>query len=132
MAEAIFKDLAKDVEVSSAGLYADEGSKASFEAVEVCKNHGLDLSGHRSTSIGNANVEEMDFILTAQESHRNDLKKLYPQLKIKTIKECAEGYDDLDITDPYKRGMAVYENCFLEIREALEKIYENRFLKKSP
>lgn len=124
MAEAIFKDLAGDVEVSSAGIYAMDGNMASFNAIAVCKDHGLDLNDHKSVPVYASNIEEMDLVLTATVSHRDNLKKSYPQLEIYTIKEYA-GYDDLDIADPYGYSLKVYEKCFLEIKEALEKICEN-------
>lgn len=123
MAEAIFKDLAGNVEVSSAGTFALDGQMASYNAIETCKNHGLDLTGHRATPVYDSNIEEMDLVLTATVDHRDDLRKIYPHLKIYTIKQCA-GYDNPDIADPYGRSLKVYENCFLEIKEALERICE--------
>lgn len=125
MAEAIFKDITDNIEVSSAGIFALDGEMASYNAIEVCKNHGLDLSAHKSTPIGDSDIEEMDLVLTATVNHRDTLKGLYPQLNIYTIKEYA-GYGDLDIADPYGYNMRVYENCFLEIKEALEKIQVNK------
>lgn len=124
MAEVIFKDMTEDVEVSSAGIYAMEGNMASFNAIAVCKDHGLDLNGHKSTPVYASNIEEMDLVLTATVNHRDNLKKSYPQLEIYTIKEYA-GYDDLDIADPYGYSLKVYEDCFLEIKESLEKICNN-------
>ena len=115
MAEAIFRDLAGDVEVSSAGTFALDGEMASFNAIETCKNHGLDLSGHRSTPVEGSDIGDY-------------LKRSYPHLKIHTIREYA-GYDDLDIADPYGYNLNVYENCFLEIKEALEKICEAKFVR---
>ncbi len=128
MAEAIFRDLAGDVEVSSAGTFALDGEMASFNAIETCKNHGLDLSGHRSTPVEGSDIGEMDLVLTATADHRDYLRRSYPNLKIHTIREYA-GYDDLDIADPYGYNLNVYENCFLEIKEALEKICEAKFVR---
>ena len=128
MAEAIFKDIAGNVEVSSAGTFALDGEMASYNAIEVCKSHGLDLSGHRSPPIEDSDIEEMDLVLTATVRHRDYLKEEYPNLKICTIKECA-GYENLDIADPYGYNLNVYENCFLEIKEALEKICEAKFVR---
>lgn len=130
MAEAIFRDIAPDAEVCSAGISASSGQRASEEAVEVCAENGIDLSGHFSTNVRNSRIREMDLVLTAQVSHKEDLQGMYPDLKIRTIKECAEGYDDLDIDDPIGGSKERYEDCFFEMKEALEKISSKCDFKK--
>ena len=56
MAEGIFKTFItkdnklKDIQVSSAGLMATEGQKATENAVIACKDFGADISGHISHS----------------------------------------------------------------------------------
>lgn len=125
MAEAIFRDMVKDAEVSSAGISALTGQKASFNAIAVCSEHGLNLSGHKSTNINDSDIEEMDLVLTATANHSHMLEKLYPQLNIFTIKEYA-GYADSDIADPYGGSLNDYEICFSEIKDALEKICESQ------
>lgn len=124
MAEVIFRDMVSDVEVCSAGISAVSGQRASDEAIEVCADHGLDLSKHFSSRISKSKISKMDWVFTATLQHKKDLKGLYPDLKIKTIKECAGGYDDVDISDPIGGTKERYEACFLEIKEALEKIAE--------
>lgn len=126
MAEVIFKDLVGDAEVSSAGTFAMDGQNASYHAIDVCKKYGLDLSGHKSTPIDESDIEQMDLVLTATVNHRDELRASYPQLNIYAIKEYA-GYDDWDIADPYGYNIHVYENCFLEIKDALEKIRDIEF-----
>lgn len=125
MAEVIFKDIVDDVDVSSAGISTVSGKSATREAIEVCRKHGLDLTGHRSTYIKDSSIGEMDLVLTATDYHSQFLRKSYPDLNIQTIKEYA-GYGDVDIADPYGYPLNVYEDCFLEIKEALEKIVEIR------
>ncbi len=125
MAEAIFKDLVKDAEVSSSGISALTGERASFNAIAVCKENGLELSDHRSTHIFDSDIEKMDLILTATDNHSYVLKKQYPQLNIYTIKEYA-GDKNLNIADPYGGSLHDYEVCFSEIKEALEKICESK------
>lgn len=125
MAEAIFKDIAdlKDFQISSAGLSTFTGDVAENKAVIVCGNHDIDLTRHRTKAIGDANVGEMDLVLTATEIHRDKIRDLYPDVKAYTIKECAGGYDCIDIADPINGDLNTYEECFLELNEALEKVY---------
>ena len=124
MAEVIFRDMVSDAEVCSAGISAVSGQRASDEAIDVCADHGLDLSKHVASNINKSKISEMDWVLTATFTHKKYLEGLYPNLKIKTIKECAEGYDDVDISDPIGGTKKRYEVCFLEIKEALDKIAE--------
>lgn len=123
MAEVIFKDLVNGVEVTSAGTYASYGQKASPNAVRVCEKYGLDLTGHRSKNVGGLKIAEDDLILTASTSHKNDLSDFYPEVEIHTIKEYAKCKSP-DIADPIGGNCEKYENCFLEIKKALEKIVE--------
>lgn len=127
MAEAIFKGMAKGIEVCSAGFSTFSGEPASNKAIIVCGNHDIDLLMHRTTNIADSNIREMDLVLTATSDHRDKIKRLYPGLNAFTIKEYAGGYADLDISDPIAGSLNDYENCFLEIKEALEKIYISKF-----
>lgn len=123
MAEAIFKDLVRDAEVISAGIYASYGEKAAPNAIKVCEKYGLDLTNHSSQNIGGVNLAYDDLILTAEYRHKKELLNAFPNLEIRTINEYAEyGYED--IADPIDGDFDDYENCFLEIRESLEKIVE--------
>ena len=124
MAEGIFKDIAdlKKFQVSSAGLSAFSGGPAENNAIITCDKHGIDITNHRTTAIGEAHVNEMDLVLTATRAHRDKIGIMYPDVKVYTIKEYAEGYDDLDIADPIGGGLETYEECFFELKQALEKI----------
>lgn len=52
MAEAIAKSIAwSGIEVSSAGIHALEGDKASEQAIAVMAEKGIDLSKHRAERI---------------------------------------------------------------------------------
>ena len=126
MADAIFRDVAdlKDFQVSSAGLSAVSGDCAENRAVIVCGNYGIDLTRHRTTAIGDACVGEMDLVLTATQHHRDKIRELYPNVNAYTIREYSGGYDDMDIADPINGDLNTYEECFWELKEALEKVYK--------
>ena len=123
MAEYIFKTMVpEDIEIYSAGIMAEDGSSPSLNTVEVCKMHGIDVSGHKSVNVKRSNIEDMDLVLTLEKSHRNTLRNFYPGLEIFTIKEF-NGIDYVfDIEDPYGSDLEIYEATFNEIKESLEKI----------
>jgi len=117
----------KNIEVYSCGLEADDGWKSTNEAVEVMKEYGIDLTHHRSTSLKNSNIEDMDVILCATRVHKGAIIYLYPELenKVYTMKEYA-GYDasNLDISDPWGYGIDVYRRCAKEIEDCIDKYLE--------
>lgn len=129
MAEAILKKRVKDenldIEVYSCGTFAEKGDGPTNEAIEVMEIRGIDLTKHRATNIRNSNIEEMDLILCATNSHRMQTISLYPELsnKIYTIKEYAYGVNE-DIADPWGYNENVYEKCATELEKCIDKIIE--------
>ena len=121
------KELNKDIEVYSCGIYAGTGDKATNSAIQTMKQYNVDLLNHRATNIHDSNIEDMDLILCATVSHKNAILEFYPEVKEKlyTIKEYAN-YDpnglDKDIKDPYGWDMETYERCAKEIVECVELI----------
>lgn len=124
MAEGIFKQMLSDVEVSSAGFSTFSGEKASENAIIVCRKHDIDLSEFRTTNVADVDFTEFDLVLTATESARDKILKLYPGVTAYTIKQYSGGYEDLDIKDPSDDSLGDHVVCFFEIKEALEKILE--------
>lgn len=133
MAEGMLKKLVKDnklnIEVYSCGVYAEDGDYASFNAIEAAKYYDVDISNHRATNIRNSQIEEMDIILCATNSHKDVVISMYPNLinKVYTMKEYAELDEDgkdMNIKDPWGYDMETYRRCTQEISICLEKIIE--------
>lgn len=122
MAEGIFRKMASGIDVSSAGFLVESGEKADENAVIVCRKHGIDLSGFRTTNIADADFDGADLVLAATQSARDKITKLRPDLNAYTIREYAGQYDDLDIGDPSSDSLGDYVVCYFEIKEALERI----------
>lgn len=114
-----------DVFASSAGIFAENGSKASKNAIEAMKEYNIDLSHHKSTSLTEALISEYDLILTMTEGHKTMISALATD-KIYTICEYA-GYEG-DISDPYGGNITQYKECARDIYDCLtdiaEKIYD--------
>ena len=133
MAEGIMKKMIKNnninAEVYSCGVYAETGEYATYNAVETVKEYNVDISHHSATNIRESNIEKMDLILCATQSHKQSVLYLNPSLKgqVYTMKEYAkldkEG-QDLDIKDPWGYNENVYKNCAIEIKQCLEKVVE--------
>ena len=131
MAEGMLKKILQeekmDVEVYSCGIYAETGDEATYNAIDAMKEYDVDITSHKATNIRASKITEMDVILCATNSHKQNVLYLYPELKGKvyTMKEYV-GYDekDLDIKDPWGYDLNVYKHCAKEIKECLEKIVE--------
>ena len=104
------------------------GDVPTYEGIDVMREYGIDLSKHRATNIRNSNIKDMDIILCATSSHKNNVISMYPELKEKvyTMKEYA-GYDkkDIDIKDPWGYGIAIYRMCAAEIEDCIDKYLKN-------
>ena len=115
MAEGMFKKILKDkgienVEVCSAGIYAETGAYATDEAIEAAKElYDVDILNHRATNIRDSKIEKMDIILCATYMHKLTITSIYPQLanKVFTMKEYAYGKDisDKDLALLYNHGL---------------------------
>lgn len=127
MLEKKSKEENKDIEVYSCGVFAEDGDVPTYEGIDVMREYGIDLSKHRATNIRNSNIKDMDVILCATNSHKNNVISMYPELKEKvyTMKEYA-GYDkkDIDIKDPWGYGIATYRMCVAEIEDCINKYIE--------
>ena len=133
MAEGIMKciinDKDLDIEVSSAGVSAIEGDKASSNAVLVLKEYGIDLNTHRAKQVTDKMLNEVDLVLTMTKQHKDVLLRSFKDLedKIYTIKEFTkEGLSNksMDIIDPFGGNYDVYKSCSREIEIEVQKVLD--------
>lgn len=117
MAEAWFrhelaqKALTDKIEVSSAGIGAREGLPASCEAEFVMRNHGIDLSAHKSRHCRRGDIWGADLIVVMSRHHAESVEEMMPGAKEKIIV--------LDIEDPIGLGINVYETVLAQIDQKL-------------
>lgn len=127
MAEGLLKDMAEknnlEIEVKSAGIFADDGDLASENALSALEEMGIDISNHRSQSVTKGLVDQADLILTMSKSHKENLILNYPHIKEKVflLNEYAF-YEDRDIADPFGKRLNDYKIARDEILKALNNI----------
>lgn len=97
------------VSVSSAGLAAFPGDAASENAILVMKELGVDLTGHRSSSLTSDRLFDSDAVFCMNQTHKAVLSRYIPAEKI----FCPVP----EIPDPYGGDLSVYRAC----RDALDK-----------
>jgi len=128
MAEAYFRSLCekagrKDMTVSSAGTFAGGGDAASSQTVSVMKDYGIDLSRHRSSMLTHDMVDDADLIVTMTDSHRRHIGSLMPAALEKTRNLLEFAQKKGNISDPFGGSEKIYDDCFTEMKEALDNLF---------
>lgn len=128
LAKKIIADKKLDISVYSAGTFAFSGENASYNSIAVMKEYDVDLLLHKSTSIVDCNLTDMDYIFCATTNHKNYINQNFLNLKnVYTMKEYAE-FDDYqnnpDIKDPWGYDINSYRACAAEICICVERIIE--------
>jgi protein-tyrosine phosphatase len=93
--------LTDQVQVESAGVWAEAGDAASPSAVEVLSQRGIQLEGHRSQPVTSSLLERADIVLVMEEAHRRSLFYLAPEYlgKVFLLTEMVGQHEN--IGDPY-------------------------------
>lgn len=117
----------QEVTVLSAGIGAGEGDRAAAFAVDVMRERGLDLSGHRSRRLTDELLAEADLVLTMTAAHKHEVQCQAPRegAKVYTLAEYAGQADSNDdgrgdIKDPFCGSRDRYAAAAASIEELLE------------
>ena len=119
MAQGLFKKMLddnniKNVEVISAGLYADDGNFATYEAKKAVLKFGVDISSHMSHNLTRADIRTSDLIVCINTTHLQALKPIVQEDKLYLLGS--------GVQDPYGQSQEVYDSCAEEINEALKEL----------
>jgi protein-tyrosine-phosphatase/tRNA A37 threonylcarbamoyladenosine synthetase subunit TsaC/SUA5/YrdC len=105
--------------VHSAGLAAMMGGEAAPEAVEVARELGVDLSGHRSQPLTADLVAQADHLIAMTRSHVRTLSTHVAGIGPEPRLLSAAGED---LPDPIGCDQAVYRECARHILHHLEQL----------
>lgn len=135
MAEAILKNeinndetLRGKVLVSSAGIFAIDGVRASANSIKVLREHHSIVVEHTARKLSRRMLESADIVLTMTMSHKAFILNAFPEMSSKTFTLNQYVYGDinnsrnLDIEDPYMGDETVYKKCSMEIKEAVDRL----------
>jgi protein-tyrosine-phosphatase len=119
LAQAIAVDLAArrglgELRFESAGRDAFDGRAATDDALEVAREHGLDLAGHRSRPLTRELVEGADVVVALDRRARDAAERLGGSGKTRL----------LDVADPVGRGIGAYRRTFARLQRELEPLVE--------
>ena len=136
MAEAIARRVAAergltDVEVSSAGTGAWDGSGASEGALLVSLERGLDLNAHRSRVLTQDLIAAADLVLVMGPSHLQQVEEMGGAGKTHLLTGYgSSGAAQRGIADPFGGTLENYRETFeeleREVRLAFDRIVADR------
>ncbi|WP_223701039.1 low molecular weight protein arginine phosphatase [Sutcliffiella deserti] len=122
MAEAILASKKiEGVKVRSAGVFAMQGSAASYQAQEVLKENGI-TNQHTSSPVTEELIEWASLILTMTSKHKVLLEDRFPKAHGKTysLKEYAGEYGE--VSDPFGGSIHTYKSTWDELQALMEKV----------
>jgi len=127
MAEYFAKEYIKennieDIEISSAGINAAIGEKATQEAIEVMQEKGIDIMKHKSKMLMEEDLKENDKVFTMTNSHKEVIEDMYDYDEVYTLKHFVKSCEDCDILDPYGYDVDIYRETRDEIEQAVKKL----------
>ena len=103
-----------EVVEKSCGLTALTGEPAVESAIELMRERGIDITGHRAKQIDAKLVRWADLILVMEELHREVIQLQMPSSRGKVFR--LGHFSDADIPDPYRRPM----ERFIDVLEMIE------------
>ena len=119
MAEGLMRELLPRHEIYSAGLCALDGATADPIAVELMWQASIDISAHRARNLSSWMMREADLVLTMDQAQLQFVAQRYPAAASK-LARLGES-DDLDIPDPYRQALPVFQHAFRLIERAVQR-----------
>jgi protein-tyrosine phosphatase len=105
------------VTVISAGIAAAPGCPPTSEAVQVMREHGLDLSRHEAQPLTEKLTRDADFILAMTGSHMQSIVERWPNAADRT---CLLLPERGDVADPIGQPVGAYRHCAAQIATAVK------------
>ncbi len=130
MCEGYFRHLCdeagrNDIMVSSAGTFSGDGYPVSGNSVSALQRIGIDISAHRSTMLSRKLIEETDLIIALADNHRRQIGSVMPKALKKTflLMDFSSKNRGNDVPDPVGGPPEIYEDCFSEMKPALDNLF---------
>ena len=126
--QALQRAEVEQVQVESAGVFAIPGMGSTRETMRVLQDAGIDCADHRARVLTAQMVEEADLVFVMEPFQLEEVLRRVPTARSKahllkpyTVAD-GEPLQHPAIPDPIGKPLEVYEVCFAEIREAIERL----------
>ena len=120
----------ESVSIESAGIHVESSLEPPGTAVDAALHYGVDLKDHGSRQITYSMMESCDIVMTMEPWHSAYLSKVFAEhskkiflLPLFNKKENKSAYRAYNIQDPYGRSYSEYRECFDQIVECVDNLY---------
>ena len=124
MAEGILRHLAQErglaLEIRGAGTLLIDGAPPDEGAIEACAEHGIDISGLRSTPLDKEAIAWADRVLVMDSSHIESCRALAPGANIEILGHWSKTLPGEAIADPVGQPLDAFRSTYRLIVEACE------------
>ncbi|WP_230411629.1 low molecular weight protein-tyrosine-phosphatase [Collimonas humicola] len=120
MAQGLLSRAFPDKTVRSAGIDALVGYPADPYSIQIMREQGIDISGHRAQKLTRRMVSEADLILTMDSVQKRHIESVYPAAKGKVLRSGEFG--DFDIPDPYRQDMHSFRQTYRLIAQGMDEL----------
>lgn len=110
--------------VASAGLHAGPGMPASRFAVDVVRERGIDMRGHRSRELDREQVDASALIVVMTAAHSDLIRALYPDAaeRVFLLRSFDPAARHEDVEDPIGGSLEQYRRIRDQIEAALPEL----------
>lgn len=119
-AERLLQKYCPQLEIDSAGLGALVGHEADESAKTVAGKRDVLLENHCAKQITAEMCRSRDLILVMEKKHINDITKLAPEVRGKTML-FGHWAGQREIPDPYRKSMEAFDSVYILLDEAAQK-----------
>jgi protein-tyrosine phosphatase len=107
----------RGVTVVSAGIAAAPGCPPASEAVQVMREHGLNLSPHEAQPLTEQLVRHADLIVAMTQSHLQSIVERWPSAAARTSLLMP---DRIDVPDPIGQSLGAYRHCAAQLTAGIK------------
>ena len=110
-----------ELRAESAGVWTDDGNRATDLAIQVMAGRDIDMSGHRSRVVTEDMVRDAALILTMTRSHAEAIRAEFPTYRAKVYLLSEMVGDAWDVEDPVGGTLQQYEMTAQDIENVIER-----------
>jgi protein-tyrosine phosphatase len=115
------------IDVTSMGVSGLDHLPATEPAIQVCEEHGIDISAHRSRPIIGEEIQDADWVFCMEPGQQNFLNTFYPWHKDQIVLLAAwpeKPSRKSIVPDPYGRPIDFYRDVFDQITGHIDRIFD--------
>lgn len=118
--ERLLNKYSPQLKIDSAGLGALVGNEADKSAQAAALKHNLSLDNHHAKQITAEMCRHYDLILVMEKQHINDISKLAPEVRGKTML-FGHWVGQIEIPDPYRKSMEAFDFVYNLLDDSAQK-----------